>query len=118
MAAFARALDESQSIVGRWANGKITRPTADARRKLARELGVRHVDILVMAGELWPSEVRDVATPVAAPRSEVEALFESLTPARQRMVLQMLRDVARGQEQRQAVNQAVPPLLPSGAERD
>lgn len=38
-------------------HGRVTLPGADKRRKLADALGIRHVDILVAAGELSEDEV-------------------------------------------------------------
>lgn len=38
-------------------SGKIALPSADVRRRIAAELGVRHVDLLVIAGELAPDEI-------------------------------------------------------------
>lgn len=85
--AFARAVGESSSIVNRWVTGRITLPTADMRRKLARELGVRHVDILVAAGELWPSEVEERA----AQPSEADQIMSQLDAETRAVVLLMLR---------------------------
>jgi transcriptional regulator with XRE-family HTH domain len=40
--------------------GRITLPSADMRRRIAHALGVPHIDLLVAAGELLPSEVSGV----------------------------------------------------------
>ncbi len=38
-------------------SGKIAFPNADLRRRLAAALGVRHIDLIIAAGELRPDEV-------------------------------------------------------------
>lgn len=46
-----------RTTVNRIEQGTTKLPEADIRRKLAKALGVRHVDILVAAGELTEEEV-------------------------------------------------------------
>src|SRR5690606_25567268 len=82
---FALAVDEEQTTVSRWITGKVALPKAGARRKIAKVLGVRHVDILVMAGELLPSEVASVAP--ACERSEADRIMERLDPESREVAL-------------------------------
>lgn len=79
-AAFARAIGQGSSIVNRWVTGNIKLPRPEARRRLAAALGIRHVDLLVAAGELWPEEVSGVAVMAPPVPSEVEGLFAQLPP--------------------------------------
>jgi transcriptional regulator with XRE-family HTH domain len=53
----------SKSYVSALLKGKVALPGADKRRDLARVLGVRHVDLLIAAGELARDEVEASAGP-------------------------------------------------------
>jgi transcriptional regulator with XRE-family HTH domain len=53
---FSRATGFSPQAVSAWLKGKVTLPQIDARRRLARELGISHVDLLIAAGELTRQE--------------------------------------------------------------
>lgn len=55
-AAFARALGIKPQTLGTWLRGKSALPQIDARRRLARELGLTHIEVLVAAGELAEEE--------------------------------------------------------------
>src|SRR5262245_33677345 len=57
--------------------GKIKLPGADKRRRLAEALSVRHVDLLVAAGEITADEAGEGTIP-AADRPEVEAVCAAL----------------------------------------
>lgn len=54
---FARATGFKPQTVNTWLQGRVTLPQIDARRRLAKELGISHIDLLVAMGELEPSEV-------------------------------------------------------------
>lgn len=57
-AAFARATQLTPQTVNAIVHGKVALPeTIEYRRRLARELGVRHVDLFVLAGELGAEEI-------------------------------------------------------------
>lgn len=87
-AAFARAIGEDPSKVNRWVKGGVARPEPEARRRLARELRVRHVDILVASGELWPDEVEPMPE---APHSEADDLLASMSDDGRRLALDWMR---------------------------
>lgn len=53
----ARRAELSSSHMSQIEQGRITWPNADIRRRLARALGVSHLDMLVAAGELSAEEV-------------------------------------------------------------
>lgn len=81
--AFARATGLSPQAVYSLVHDKITLPQAERRRVLARELGVDHLDLLVMAGELTADEIPGGKVPRAAfdpsdPRSEVVAMLRDV----------------------------------------
>jgi transcriptional regulator with XRE-family HTH domain len=47
----------TRDVVAQIESGKSKLPVPDNRRRLAEALGVRHVDLLVAAGELTPDEI-------------------------------------------------------------
>lgn len=55
--ALAAHVGLSRSHMGQIESGKIGLPSADIRRRLAKALGVSHVDLLIAAGELTEDEV-------------------------------------------------------------
>lgn len=59
--ALAERAGLSKSEVSALEKGRINLPTTDKRRRLAAALGVRHIDILVAAGELTEEEIADVS---------------------------------------------------------
>lgn len=73
-----------RETVNRLEAGKVALPTSDARRRLAKALGVRHVDLLVAAGELLPEEIPAEGAPRAlfASGDERAELVALLTEAR------------------------------------
>jgi transcriptional regulator with XRE-family HTH domain len=56
-AAFARAVGMSPQSVSALLKGKVSLPQVDARRRLARELRIPHLDLLILAGEIDAEEV-------------------------------------------------------------
>lgn len=56
-AEFARATEFTPQTVSAWRKGRVTLPLIDARRRLARELGMSHVELLLAMGELDEDEV-------------------------------------------------------------
>lgn len=55
-AAFARHAGISSAHLNQIEGGKITVPNADLRRRLSSALGLRHIDLLVAAGEITAEE--------------------------------------------------------------
>jgi transcriptional regulator with XRE-family HTH domain len=55
--ALALRVGTSRAYLSQIESGKVSLANADTRRKLADELGIRHVDLLVAAGELAPDEI-------------------------------------------------------------
>lgn len=79
-AAFARQLGISPQTFNALLKGDIKVPTADVRRKLAREFNLRHVDILVMVGELARDEIEADPRPFSfdSEHAAVSALIPQL----------------------------------------
>ena len=75
---FARALGVSTSTVNAWLKGRIALPQLEIRRRLANELGVRHVELFVLAGELDPSEIGDGPPPPFPPDDPRAAIMDAL----------------------------------------
>ena len=90
-AAFARAVGISVQAVNNWVKGKVTLPRIDARRRLAAELGIRHVDLFVLAGELEEAEVGPEPEVTPAAR-QFTALTADLTEAQTARVLAIVRN--------------------------
>lgn len=91
-AAFARRLELKPQTVSQLLAGDIKVPKAWIRRKLAAEFGLRHVDILVMAGELSADEIDPRLQPTY-PADEVRVLSErwhQLTADERRMISYVL----------------------------
>lgn len=103
---FALAVDEEPTTVSRWITGKVSLPKAEARRKIAKVLGVRHVDILVMAGELSPAEASSVAP--ACERSEADRIMERLDPESREVALLVLRRFLKTTEAERATRTPLP----------
>lgn len=65
--------------------GRVTTPKAELRRKLAKVLGIRHVDLLMMTGELEDWEIPGFS-PTAEPddptRSALHTLLDQVDLAR------------------------------------
>jgi len=80
--------------------GKVKLPNADLRRRLAAALNVRHIDMLVAAGELSRDELAIIETPDALPASMNASLTGGLLgivwewtqghPDREHFLLQMM----------------------------
>lgn len=101
-AGFARAAKISPSHLNQIEGGKIALPNADLRRKLARALGVRHVDILVAAGELAEDEaegcdfVRDLGEFESLVSIVQEIRWNRFALAQTRALLETIRDFQSG----------------------
>lgn len=57
----------TRSVINAYVRGKIGLPSADNRRAIAGVLGVRHIDILIAAGEIAHDEVYGPDRPYRLP---------------------------------------------------
>lgn len=111
----AELADLSKSEISAIENGRIALPGADKRRRLAHALGVRHIDLIVAAGELRPDEVPGPSpiTPLRDPeRAQLVAILDRLDLSvdnRAETLLGLLRMLAEQDRQR-----AAPPAVALG----
>jgi transcriptional regulator with XRE-family HTH domain len=56
----AKRSNVPRETINRIENNKTMLPSADSRRRLAKALGVSHLDILIAAGEITPDEIQAV----------------------------------------------------------
>ncbi|HEU0115341.1 MAG TPA: helix-turn-helix transcriptional regulator [Thermomicrobiales bacterium] len=89
-------------------SGKIGLPNATIRRRLAKTLRVRHVDLLVAAGEIAEDEVRSGSAPQP---SELEEIADRLSLDAREALLAVARQLARIHQR--ANGQATTPRLGS-----
>jgi transcriptional regulator with XRE-family HTH domain len=47
----------SKAYISQVENGRVTLPSADIRRRIAKALGVTHLEMLIAAGELFEDEI-------------------------------------------------------------
>lgn len=73
-------------------SGKIGLPNATIRRRLAEVLQLRHVDLLIAAGELDEAEVREGKQPLA---SDLDRIAARLDEADRSALLAVARRLAR-----------------------
>ena len=82
--ALAERAEVPSTTVNRIERGVTKLPSADVRRRLARVLGVSHLDLLVAAGEITPEEINQAgATPViehdpSGPMARLAPLIEEV----------------------------------------
>ncbi len=76
-------------------SGKIGLPNATIRRRLAKTLRVRHVDLLVAAGEISEDEVRNGTAPEP---SELDEIADRLTVDARDALLAVARQLARAHQ--------------------
>lgn len=69
---FARATGFTTQTISTWLKGRVTLPQIDARRRLAEELGISHVELLVVVGELSEQEVQESGLAGIEPVSPAE----------------------------------------------
>lgn len=75
---FARATGFKPQTVNTWLKGRVTLPQIDARRRLAKELGMTHVELLVSMGELDASEVSIPTDPRSPAVRRLQPLIEEI----------------------------------------
>lgn len=80
----AEALGITHGYLSQLETGKITLPNADVRRRLAGWIGVSHLDLLVLIGEIREDEITEAGksgiSPVRAesPAAELYALMDQI----------------------------------------
>ena len=86
----ASASGLTKSYISELERGKIALPNADIRRRLAKALGVSHLDLLVAAGEITPQELGTVAGIVERdpddPRTELHQMLDDVRLSRERFM--------------------------------
>lgn len=77
-------------------SGKVGWPGADIRRRLAAALGLRHVDLLIAAGELSAEEASGV--PEFRTAGELDRLVEPLDDNDRRIVREVVESIVAGRQ--------------------
>lgn len=100
-AAFARATGFTPQTVNTWLKGKVTLPQIEARRRLAQELGLSHLELLVVMGELSEDEIDLPVDPRSAAVRFFQPRIDAIqwTPRVRQQVadyLDFIRDAQRG----------------------
>lgn len=96
-AAFARATGLGPAYVNHLIKGKVSIPSPEYRDVLARELGVRRIDLLVLSGAVTPDEASEIAAPGEAISPEERRLlraWRAATPASRRSLLLVAEEMA------------------------
>jgi transcriptional regulator with XRE-family HTH domain len=93
--AFANATGLTPQHVYAILSGKIVLPRPAIRRALARELGLSHPELLALAGELDPAELRVPPSPLSPEAQELERIVEQLPPSGQDALLALARELLR-----------------------
>ena len=70
----------TRGLISAYERGRIGVPTANRRRKLADALSVRHIDLLVAAGEITYDELEAGTPRVFTKYPELQRDIEALTP--------------------------------------
>lgn len=90
-------------------------PRVERRRVLAEALRVRHVDLLIAAGELDVDELPTVLRAVQ-PQSECDEIMARLSPNARQGAMDTIRLIDRLDERLRQVDGPVPaPTLPEGS---
>lgn len=89
-AGLADASGVDREVVNRIERGKTLRPEAFVRRRLAKALGVSHLDLLVAAGEITSDELGTVEGKVERdpddPRTELHQMLDDVRLSRERVM--------------------------------
>jgi transcriptional regulator with XRE-family HTH domain len=98
--ALAELADVPATTVNRIETGVTKLPSADIRRRLATALRVRHIDLLIAAGELLPEEISGAAVapvtfPENSPAAKVIEILRHLPDEQALYVLGMARFAER-----------------------
>jgi transcriptional regulator with XRE-family HTH domain len=93
--AFAYATGLTPQHIYAILSGKIALPRPEVRRVLARELGVTHPELLVLAGQLAPEELTLQTSPLLPEERELNDIFRQLTPNGRDALLNLSRELLR-----------------------
>ena len=96
-AAFSRATGLGPAYVNHLVKGKVAIPSPEYREVLARELGVRRVDLLVMSGAITPDEAAEITLPpdaISPEERRLLAAYRGATPASRRSLLLVAEEMA------------------------
>lgn len=75
----AAEADVDRAYLSQIESGRVALPNADLRRRIAKALGVSHLDMLVAAGEIAREEIQESgASGVVDTPPEVEALIDDI----------------------------------------
>lgn len=90
-AVFARRVGLTPQVINQLLKGDIKVPSAQIRRTLAKAFGLRHVDILVMVGELSEDEIPVEGKPreLFAQGTAKAEVVKELIPMREDQALQV-----------------------------
>lgn len=97
----------NRAVLAQIETGKIKLPSAEFRRALADALSVRHLDLLMAAGELFPHEIED-ADVVPSLIAPLIGKIERLRVA-DREALSQILDTMLGNEPGKMLNAPDPP---------
>jgi transcriptional regulator with XRE-family HTH domain len=108
--AYAERLGVSSSHINSLIKGKITLPRPDVRRRIAKDLGLSHLDLLVTTGELLPEEIPQAGEPRDPfspndPRGEVLSALIEVDPYQEPNAIRLeavlsILDLMRSREDR------------------
>lgn len=113
-----QAVGISKGYVSQIESGKISFPNADLRRRLAVALGVRHIDLIVAAGELTDAEVPGPSR-IASQRDPgvetIRALLDQIDMTTDRRAASIIALLQMYRAQDHARSEESPPAQPTSA---
>lgn len=98
--AFARATGITPQSVYALVHDKVQLPQPHARRVLARELGLTHVRLLVLAGELTEDEAAGIADQPAGELDRIVAALDDEQRQKVAVIVQGIADAIEAQPRR------------------
>lgn len=109
----------SRAYLSQIEHGKTTLPSADVRRRLAAHVGLRHIDLLIAAGEIAPDEVPGAGA-APAPEAAIAARLAALRPDDRASVDYVIGRLEQLREAELAASRppdAAPPAMAPATER-
>lgn len=102
----AQATGLSPQYVSSLLTGKIMVPSAENRRELARALHLRHVELLMLMGELEPDEIGPEGNPLQSDEDvdthELLRLYRRVDDDQRSLIIQTLLNFVRAEQRRAA----------------